>query len=234
MLGLIFSLKQVPQARRLGQKLQPGHVHADGRIARGRGKNRNPVAVGRGDDAHFSQAVFLFEFIHDFSEVMIKFPGSHFLLEFRPHQDSSQPSIRFHQNIFIIEENVVDPGYALLPQIRIIHEMAAAVHGQVEGEMQVVIHIRAGGGDPVHETVVHQRNDGGRSQAGRGQGPGQAQTHGHILLGIFVPQQMAGRPQPAAVVGVQVVDQFDDVRFLGNRLRKNPFPGQVIFLARTV
>ena len=87
--------------------------------------------------------VFLFEFVHDFAEVMIEFPGSHFLLEFRPNQDFSQPSVRFHQDIFIIEQDVVNSRYALVLQIGIIDRMAAAEHRQIERKMNVVIHIRA-------------------------------------------------------------------------------------------
>ncbi len=102
--------------------------------------------------------MLFFEVAEQFAKKMIKFPRAHFFLKFRPYQYLPESPVGFHQDILIIEQDVVNPRYALVSQINVIDRVAAAEHRQIERVMYVVIHIRTGGGKPVNKTVVHQWN----------------------------------------------------------------------------
>ena len=177
---------------------------------------------------------FCLAFVEDLAEVVIELPRAHLLLELRPDQDLPQPAVRLHQHVLVVEQDVVDARDALVPQVRVVHVVAAPEQRQVEREMQVVVHVGARGDDPVHEAVVHQRDDRRRSQARRRQGPRQAHADGDVVLRVAVPQQLAGRAEPPAVVGVHAIDQLHDGGVGRNRLRQDAFAAEVSHLARTL
>ena len=116
-----LELELVLQTRRLGQKLQAGDVHPDRRIARRRGEDGDAVAIGRRQNAHLAEAVLLLVLGEDFAQVVIELPRAHLLLEFRPDQDTPQPPVGLHQDIFIVEQNIVDARDALVPQVHVVH-----------------------------------------------------------------------------------------------------------------
>ena len=80
-----------------------------------------------------------------------------------------------------------------------------------EAVVEVVVEVRAGGDDPVHETGLHQRDDGGGAESGGGQRAGERQADGAVLGEHLVGVQAAGFPEAGGVVGLEGgVDQVGD------------------------
>ena len=68
------------------------------------------------------------------------------------------------------------------------------VHGVVQGEVEVVVEVRAGGDDPVDEAGLDQRDDARSSPAGGRQRAGEAHADGHVGLEHLLREQPA-RPR---------------------------------------
>ena len=141
-----------------------------------------PLRYAAAKNAHLTCFVFLFVVIEDFTQEVIKFSRSHFLLELRQYQYLAQFPVSLHQYIFVIKENIIDACHAFITQIGVIDGMRAAEHRQIERIMDIMIHIRAGGGEPIDKPVIHQRDNGRRSQPRRSQSARKAQAYRDIRL----------------------------------------------------
>ena len=110
--------------------------------------------IGRRQDADLTEAVGFFVLVKNLAEMVIEFPRAHFLLEFGPEHDSPQPPVRLHQDVLVVEEDIVYPCDAFVPQVGVIDYVAAPVHRQIEGKVQIVIHVRTRGAEPVHKAMI--------------------------------------------------------------------------------
>ena len=77
--------------------------------------------------------------------------GAHLLLELGLDQDVAQDLVGGHQAVAVAQQHVVDADDVVVAQVGVVHLEAADVHRVVQGEVQVVVEVRAGGDDPVHE-----------------------------------------------------------------------------------
>ena len=77
--------------------------------------------------------------------------------------------------------------------------------------MEVVVEVRAGGNNPVHETGLHQRDDGGAAQTGGGECAGESEADRAILGEHLFREQAAGLAEAGGVVGLEGgVDEVGD------------------------
>ena len=77
--------------------------------------------------------------------------------------------------------------------------------------VEIVVEVRAGGNDPVHETGLHQGDDGGGAETGGGQRAGERQADGAFVGEHLVREEAAGFPEAGGVVGLEGgVDQVGD------------------------
>src|SRR5271157_4554235 len=108
----------------------------------------------------------------------------------------------------VVEDHVIDADHVVLPQGIVVEVGAALVHGQVEREVSVVVQIRSGGDDPVHESRLDQRNQAAHAQTGGGQGSRDRQADRAIRLEKPASEDLADLTQPPRVVAYKrVVDQ---------------------------
>ena len=117
---------------------------------------------------------------------MIILSRSHFFLEFRLQHDFPEDAVGCHQNVLIVKENVIDPGYSFIAQICIVHVVCPPEERHVEGKMHVMVHVGSRCYQPVHEPVIHKGNNCGWSQTGRRQRTCNTQSDRNILLRVFI------------------------------------------------
>ena len=109
------------------------------------------------------------------------------------------------------------------------------VNRVIQREVHVVIQIRAGGNDPVHETRLDQRDDAGAAEAGRRQRAGDAHADGHIGVEHAVGEKLAGFLEPRGVVGEEnLVDDVGQLFLAGEVFRHDAFARHVFLLVRAM
>ena len=104
------------------------------------------------------------------AQQVMEFGGAHLVLEFGLHQDLPQHVVRGHQDVVVVQQDVVDADDADLPELRVRRERRAAVERHVHRVVHVVVEIGAGRDDPVDETGLDERNDHRGAQSRRSQG----------------------------------------------------------------
>ena len=110
----------------------------------------------------------------------MEFVGAHGLLELRPLDDLAHEGVGIEEDI-VGEEDVVDADDAVIAQDDVVEEGGTGEEFHAEAVVEVVVEVRAGGDDPVHEARFHQRDDGGGAEAGGGQRAGERQADGAVV-----------------------------------------------------
>ena len=95
---------------------------------------------------------------------------------------------------------------------------SAAVHGEPEAEVRVVIQVRARRNDPVDEPRLDQRDERSHPQPRRSERAGDRQADRHVRLEHRVRVELARLPQPRRVVRQKCpVDQICTTRLACRR-----------------
>ena len=168
-----------------------------------------------------------FKFGAIFAQQIMQLGCAHLMLEFRLHENLPQHMIRSHQDIVVVEQDIVDPHDAQFPEFRIRRERRTAEERHVHRVVHVVIEIGARRYDPVHKAGIDERNNGRRSKPGRSHRARQAHADRDLRLQHFLREQPARFLQPAGVVCQERVVYQVRHRFLaGDRFRQNALPAQ--------
>ena len=169
------------------------------------------------------------------AEQVVQLGGAHLLLEFGLDQDVAQDLVGGHQAVAVAEQHVVDAHDVVVAQLGVVHLEAADAHRVVQREVQVVVEVRAGGDDPVHEAGLDQRHDGGAAQAGRRERAREAHADGDVRLQHLLGEELAAFLEPRAVVGEEgVVDEVGELLLAGEVLGQDALAGQVLVPVRAL
>ena len=163
---------------------------------------------------------------------MVQLGRAHLFLEFLLDEDPAQDIVGAHEHVVVVEQDVVDADHAIAPQLGIAHKGRPAPQRQVHRVVHVVVEVRAGGHDPVHEASLDQGNYGGAAQTRRSQRSCQAHAHRDPVVGQhFFRKQAAAFAQAAGVVGEKgCVDEIRQALLARDRLGQNALAPQVHLL----
>ena len=102
------------------------------------------------------------------------------------------------------KEHVVDADHALLVQHAIVEKRRAAVEREVQRVVEIVIEIRAGADDEVHQPALHQLDDAAAKACGR-QRAGDRQADGRVVRRRqhLVGEDAARLAEPGGVEGLE-------------------------------
>jgi hypothetical protein len=131
------------------------------------------------------------------------------------------------------EQDVVDPDDAFLVELDVVDEGRSAMEREVQRVVQVVIQVRAGADDEIHQPAFHQFNDAA-AEARRRERAGDRQPDRGVVLRQkhLVRENPAGLTQPGCVEGLKpFVDQVPDVGAAARPVVPNGFSGQVVRFA---
>jgi hypothetical protein len=119
----------------------------------------------------------------------VKLRGRHLALELRGVDDLAEEAVGRKQHL-VVEEDVVDADHALLAQHDVARLCVAAVHGEPEPVVRIVVEVGAGRDDPVDEPRLDERDERRDAQARGRQRPGQRQPDGHLGFEHLVGEEL--------------------------------------------
>ena len=210
------------------------HVHADGRVARRTGVARHARAIRRRHHGNVLQTVLALPFSGVFADEMVQFGGAHFLLKFRQHEHFAQQFVRGHQAVGIRNHHVVNADEVVVAQVGVVELEAAAVDRIIQREVQVVVKIRAGGNDPVHESRLDERDDAGAAEAGGRERTGNAHADGHVRRKHPFGEKLARFLEPRGIVGEEhLVNDVGQLFLAGEVFRVDALARHVFLFMRT-
>ena len=131
-------------------------VHADRTVAGRRGVERD-ARTGRSRDHRVLLAarVALDEVE---AEAVVELRGRHRLVQARTDDEVPEVGVGFKQD-GRRKQHVVDADDAVLVQLDVVDERRSAVQREVQRVVQIVVEVRPGRDDEVHEPAVHQLDD---------------------------------------------------------------------------
>jgi hypothetical protein len=146
------------------------------------------------------------------AELVVELRGGHRARELRTSEEVADIGVGLEQDRRG-KEDVVNTDDALFVQFHVVEKGRAAVQGEIQGVVQVVVEIGAGADDEVDQPALHQLDDAA-AQPGRRQRPGDGQADGRVVLGgqHLVGVDVAGFGKAPRVDGLEAaVNQLTDV-----------------------
>ncbi len=175
-------------------------IHPDRAVAGGGGVDRHAIFVGGSEERFVAEPQHALPLANVFPAAMMEFGAAHFSLELRAGDDLAEKGIGGEED-GVIEKDIVDAHDAFLPQHDVVHVRVALMQGESDAEMGVVIQIGARRDDPVDESMLDERDEGGDPEPGRGQCSREAYAHRDVGGQHFPCKQLTRFPQACGIIG---------------------------------
>ena len=209
-----------------------GHVHADRRVSRRAGVDRDAVFVRRGQQRAVLEAELFLARAHVPAAQPVELRSAHRALEFRGGDHFAEERVGVEQHR-VVEEDVVDAHHALLAQLDVVGLVRALVHREPQGEVGVVVEVRSGRHDPVHEPRSHQRDDRAHPEPRRGERPGDGERNRDVVRQHALDEQPRPLLEPCRVVRQErAVDEIGRGLLAGDGRRVDGAAGDARVLSR--
>ena len=166
-------------------------------------------------------------------ERIVKLRGGDGAVDAAAHEEVADIGVGLEQHR-CGKEDVVNADDAFLVELDVVDERRSAVQREIQRVVQVVVQVRAGADDEIHQPALHEFHEAA-AEARRGEGAGDRQPDRRVVLRQehLVREDPAGFTQPGGVEGLKaLVDQLPDVGAAPRPVVANGFSGQVAFLAR--
>ena len=129
------------------------------------------------------------------------------------------------------KEHIVDANDALFVELDVVDEWRAAVKGEVQSVVKIVVEVGARADEEVNEPALHQLDHTSAKTRGR-QCTGDGQRDGRVVLGQqhLVREDTAGLAKPRRIERLKtLVDQVPDVGAAARPIVANGFAREVVW-----